>query len=370
MADAAADIDESEVYRAAFMPRAAEWGNGKSLHSLLCTLEPAWPHLLALAGAKLGDGAARPWVPAEPKEGAIDKAYKKATLHLHPDRVSKRDLSVRVEAEEVLKVLTLAHADKPRWLRDPPRSRSASAAPSPTPPPVSAGVSGSSLRDELFGGGGGGGSGNPFSPSAGVRRRSAGSAAADLFAAPVAGAAAAAAAPNPFGDAAPAENPFGEAAPPPPDNPFGGAARPPAATVSGYPDSALPDNPFGAAASVPGVPVSSATPAADPFAVPGFGGAPFAATPAPAADPFAAGLGGGPFAAAPAPAPAAVAPVGAAPSDDPFAAAFSESCSCGSVDPFGAAPFSGAAAPVAPSAGGGALDPALFGGAPPANPFG
>ena len=89
-----------------------------------------------------------------------------------------------------------------------------------------------------------------------------------------------------------------------------------------------------------------------------------------ASDPFAAGLGGGPFAAAPAPAPAAVAPVGAAPSDDPFAAAFSESCSCGSADPFGAAPFSGAAAPVAPSAGGGALDPALFGGAPPANPFG
>ena len=101
-------------------------GTVVQLHSLLCTLESSWPHLLALAGAKLGDGAARPWVPAEPKEGAIDKAYKKATLHLHPDRVSKRDLSVRVEAEEVLKVLTLAHADKPRWLRDPPRSRSAS----------------------------------------------------------------------------------------------------------------------------------------------------------------------------------------------------------------------------------------------------
>ena len=38
-------------------------------------------------------------------------------LHLHPDRLQDRDLSVRVEAEEVFKRLQAAHADKASWLK-------------------------------------------------------------------------------------------------------------------------------------------------------------------------------------------------------------------------------------------------------------
>ena len=97
--------DEEEkraILRAAIGPHTARWAEGKGLLMQLNSLEQAWPHLFALPAAAL-EGKERPWVARDESDAALEKAYKKATLHLHPDRLvsQNRDLSVRVEAEEV-----------------------------------------------------------------------------------------------------------------------------------------------------------------------------------------------------------------------------------------------------------------------------
>ena len=125
--------DASELLQAAFEPRADRWGEEVGgLVPLLRSLEHSWPHLFALAAARLGD-APRPWVPKDETEREVDRAYKKATLYLHPDRLAaaRRDLSVRIEAEEVLKVLNKRHADKPSWHSTPNEARSAAAGGAP-----------------------------------------------------------------------------------------------------------------------------------------------------------------------------------------------------------------------------------------------
>ena len=111
--------DERSLVRPAFNSIADDWrARHTSLDSMLRDLEDAWPHLFALPAAKLTrkDGhAPRPWVPADQSEREIERAYKRATVYLHPDRLTGRDVSVCVEAEEVLKVLTRAHADRTNW---------------------------------------------------------------------------------------------------------------------------------------------------------------------------------------------------------------------------------------------------------------
>lgn len=115
----AATDDESsrEKLRAAFEPRVQRWAGDRGLVALLHSLED-WPHTFALPAAAIEADGRRPWEPRGTSEREITLAYRRATLHLHPDRLSaaNRDLSVRVEAEEVLKVLTHAHASKDSWL--------------------------------------------------------------------------------------------------------------------------------------------------------------------------------------------------------------------------------------------------------------
>ena len=111
--------DEEEkraILRAAIGPHTARWAEGKGLLMQLNSLEQAWPHLFALPAAAL-EGKERPWVARDESDAALEKAYKKATLHLHPDRLvsQNRDLSVRVEAEEV------RAPDHPSDPSDPPR---------------------------------------------------------------------------------------------------------------------------------------------------------------------------------------------------------------------------------------------------------
>ena len=145
---------EREILRAAIGPHTARWAEGKGLLMQLNSLEQAWPHLFALSAAAL-EGKERPWVARDESDSALEKAYKRAALLLHPDRlVSKnRDLSVRVnpspssdphphpttdpnpdpgphpgphpdpnpgpnqvEGEEVLKQLQAAYEDRPSWL--------------------------------------------------------------------------------------------------------------------------------------------------------------------------------------------------------------------------------------------------------------
>lgn len=103
--------------RGIFEPRARCWAEGRGLLALLRSLEADWPHCFALAAATLGDSR-RPWEPRDMSEREASLAYKRATLHLHPDRLAGRDLSVQVEAEEVLKVLTHAHAAKETWFEE------------------------------------------------------------------------------------------------------------------------------------------------------------------------------------------------------------------------------------------------------------
>jgi len=100
---AMADDDEKRaILRAAIGPHTARWAEGKGLLMQLNSLEQAWPHLFALPAAAL-EGKERPWVARDESDSALEKAYKRAALHLHPDRLvsQNRDLSVRVEAEEV-----------------------------------------------------------------------------------------------------------------------------------------------------------------------------------------------------------------------------------------------------------------------------
>ena len=78
--------------------------------------------MFAIPAGMLGASAPRPWVPRDSTEKEIVRAFKKASLHLHPDRLlsARRDLSVVVEAEEVLKVLNEAYGKKRSWLKGPP----------------------------------------------------------------------------------------------------------------------------------------------------------------------------------------------------------------------------------------------------------
>lgn len=155
-ADEATPTDE-ELWRAGLEPRVRAWGDGKGLHTLLCTLEDSFPHLFALAAAKAkANGDEKLWLPTEATEDECKRAYRRATLLLHPDRVQSRDMSVQIEAEEVLKLLTLAYADEDCWLNPPPppnlraaSSMGTSSAGSPTAG-GDATFGGTSLRDEIF----------------------------------------------------------------------------------------------------------------------------------------------------------------------------------------------------------------------------
>ena len=108
---------EREILRAAIGPHTARWAEGKGLLMQLNSLEHAWPHLFALSAAAL-EGKERPWVARDESDSALEKAYNVAALHLHPDRLvsQHRDLSVRVEAEEVFTQLQAAYEDRPSWL--------------------------------------------------------------------------------------------------------------------------------------------------------------------------------------------------------------------------------------------------------------
>ena len=99
--------------RAAHFARAAQC----SLHNMLNNLEEQHPHLFALPAAKLNQTQTnnKPWEPNDKSEKEVERAYKRATYYLHPDRLTNRDVSICVEAEEVLKVLTHAHAHKDNW---------------------------------------------------------------------------------------------------------------------------------------------------------------------------------------------------------------------------------------------------------------
>jgi len=110
--------EKRHILRAAIGPHTARWAEGKGLLMQLNSLEQAWPHLFALPAAA-HEGEERPWVARDESNSALEKAYKRAALHLHPDRLvsQNRDLSVRVEAEEVFKELQTAYSDKPSWLK-------------------------------------------------------------------------------------------------------------------------------------------------------------------------------------------------------------------------------------------------------------
>ena len=127
--------DEEEkraILRAAIGPHTVRWAEGKGLLMQLNSLEQAWPHLFALPAAAL-EGKERPWVARDESDAALEKAYKKATLHLHPDRLvsQNRDLSVRVEAEEV----GAARRTHPSNPSDPPHPSDPPDPPHPSGPP-------------------------------------------------------------------------------------------------------------------------------------------------------------------------------------------------------------------------------------------
>eukprot|EP00310_Coccolithus_braarudii_P021312 CAMPEP_0183355120 /NCGR_PEP_ID=MMETSP0164_2-20130417/39228_1 /TAXON_ID=221442 /ORGANISM="Coccolithus pelagicus ssp braarudi, Strain PLY182g" /LENGTH=191 /DNA_ID=CAMNT_0025528141 /DNA_START=138 /DNA_END=710 /DNA_ORIENTATION=+ len=133
---------------AAMHPHATRWAaRTGGLVPMLKSLEESWPHLFAVPAGRLRE-AARPWVPKDDSEREVEKAYKRATYFVHPDRLSgaKRDLSVCVEAEEVLKLLTTAHGDKSGWFssgdsaRVPPSVSAASASDPKSECPPSAGA--------------------------------------------------------------------------------------------------------------------------------------------------------------------------------------------------------------------------------------
>ena len=110
------DDEKRNILRSAIGPHTARWAEDKGLLMLLNSLESSWPHLFALPAAAL-EGKDRPWVAKDESDSSLEKAYKKATLHLHPDRLvsQNRDLSVRVEAEEVFKQLQTAYSHR-RWV--------------------------------------------------------------------------------------------------------------------------------------------------------------------------------------------------------------------------------------------------------------
>lgn len=281
MSDATpSEADAEPAYRQVFEKRAASWAEGRGLISLLSSLETACPHTFTLATADLVDEAPRPWVPKEAtNEHDVKLAYHRASRLLHPDRLTQRDLSVRVEAEEVLKVLTTAFTAKADWCKEAPATSAAHGAktskvdasggngsssvsntdirnsifgenkkqtpaqggwtPSPRQPaaaptrPVGPGAGGTGLRDNIFAG--------AFQPKS--------SPAAAAAVAGDSGGSPFDEAPPPMSRGASYSSPFDDAPPPPP----------PRAPSQSVPNSSSPfDNPFGAAGGVSDASLSAA----------------------------------------------------------------------------------------------------------------
>mmetsp|Transcript_61367 Transcript_61367/g.102138 ORF Transcript_61367/g.102138 Transcript_61367/m.102138 type:complete len:316 (+) Transcript_61367:38-985(+) len=80
---------------------------------MLHSLEYDWPNIFAQPCA----AKQKPWVPINCSEREVERAYKKAAFQLHPDRLltSTPDPAVREEAQELLKLLTTAKADRDNW---------------------------------------------------------------------------------------------------------------------------------------------------------------------------------------------------------------------------------------------------------------
>jgi len=63
----------------------SRWAAGKGLVAMLETVADAFPALLPPTGA-------RTWEPTSRADKAVQRAYRQATLHLHPDRHAQRGL--------------------------------------------------------------------------------------------------------------------------------------------------------------------------------------------------------------------------------------------------------------------------------------
>eukprot|EP00965_Chrysotila_dentata_P242036 6204655-Pleurochrysis_carterae.AAC.2 len=97
---------------------AAEWAKDKGLILMLTTLQPSYGHLFEEPDKLLAGLAARAAIAWQDiTHSEVSKAYKRASLRLHPDRMRRRDVAVRLEAEEVLKQLTQAYSDAPAWYK-------------------------------------------------------------------------------------------------------------------------------------------------------------------------------------------------------------------------------------------------------------
>ena len=143
-----ADADSAEAhYRRVFESRAAAWSADRGLVTLLQALEAELPHAMGPACKALEPDAPRPWVPEDNSERKVGLAFRRASRFLHPDRTSVRDLSIRIEAEEYLKVLSAAFDSQETWEAD--------RAPSEEPTAVHRNTSSNTdLRDNIFGGSG------------------------------------------------------------------------------------------------------------------------------------------------------------------------------------------------------------------------
>jgi len=85
---------------------------------MLTTLQPSYGHLFEEPDKLLAGLAARAAIAWQDiTHSEVSKAYKRASLRLHPDRMRRRDVAVRLEAEEVLKQLTQAYSDAPAWYK-------------------------------------------------------------------------------------------------------------------------------------------------------------------------------------------------------------------------------------------------------------
>lgn len=147
---------ESERWRSTFVPRVQTWAKGRGVIALLASLEANYPHTFGLVVPEDKDQA-RPWVvsAADTSERAVGLAFRRASRHLHPDRLSKRDVSVRIEAEEVLKALGAAFDDVATWHEG--GSTGAAGRPQTSPSPSDGvGASGADLRNNIFEGMAGG----------------------------------------------------------------------------------------------------------------------------------------------------------------------------------------------------------------------
>jgi len=111
------EAEREQAQRQAMQRRVSAWAKGKGLVLLLRELRSTWPHVFAEHLHALPPGAPPPWEPDGDSERAISKAYKRASLLLHPDRQAKQNGTLRMEAEELLKVITLAHADQSSWCK-------------------------------------------------------------------------------------------------------------------------------------------------------------------------------------------------------------------------------------------------------------